>query len=82
MAERHNTGGAKEFQYKKEDLERIRKTDTESTKELKKAYQQWQAKRIEEKKLDEEMRKMRLRLALIAAGLCVALILVIVILLL
>jgi hypothetical protein len=72
MAERHNTGGNQEFHYEKEDLERIRKTDTGSTKEFKKAYQDWQAKRLEEKRLDEEMRAMRLRLLLIAIGLLLA----------
>ncbi len=72
MAERHNTGGSQEFNYKKEDLERIRKTDTESTKAFKEAYKGWQAKREEEKRLDEEMRQMRLRLLLIAIGLIIA----------
>lgn len=59
MAERHNTGGAKSFHYSKEDLERIRTTDTSSTKEFKKALSEWRAHREQERLLEEEFRKKR-----------------------
>lgn len=49
MGERVNTGGTKSFNYTSEDLERIRKTDTEPTKEFKTALSEHYAT-IEERK--------------------------------
>jgi hypothetical protein len=41
MREGHETGGTKRFEYSKEDLERIRNSETESSLEFKKAYKHW-----------------------------------------
>jgi hypothetical protein len=59
MAETRHTGGAKTFSYTNEDLERIRSTDTSSTKDFKDAYAKWQAHRAEEKLLEKEFQKQR-----------------------
>ena len=69
MAERKTTGGTKEFAYTKEDMERIRSTDTPSTKAFKDAYRQWDAQRrverIEEQKFRRQRRNMALLLVLL-----------------
>ena len=44
MAYKANTGGTKEFHYTDEDLERIRNTDTKSTREFKDALREWREK--------------------------------------
>jgi hypothetical protein len=71
MAERKSTGGMKEFSYSKEELSRIRSTDTASTRAFKEAYSDWQTRRAEEK-IEEELRSQRMKLLLIAMGLTIA----------
>jgi ribosomal protein L7Ae-like RNA K-turn-binding protein len=78
MPERKLTGGSKEFSYSKEDAERIRSTDTESTKAFKAAYKDWQVKRGEER-IEEELQAQRFKLMLIAIGLTLAAVLLIII---
>jgi hypothetical protein len=55
--ERKSTGGAKEFSYSREELARIRATDTNSTKEFKESYRKWQEMRSQEKVEEEIFRK-------------------------
>ncbi len=49
MAERVNTGGTVDFEYSKEDMDRIRNTDTDSTRDfkegLKKHYSELEERR-------------------------------------
>jgi uncharacterized membrane protein (DUF106 family) len=61
MAERKHTGGTREIRYTKEDDERIRNTDTESTRAFKNALYAHQAKRkLEEiKKLEKQQQQMK-----------------------
>jgi hypothetical protein len=73
MAERKVTGGSREFRYRKEDLERIRSTDTGSTKEFKDAYRKWEVKK-EEEKIEKELKRQRVRLVMIAVILTMLLI--------
>ena len=47
MKETANSKGAKIFRWNEEDIERIRKENTESSKEFKEAYNEWR----KEKKL-------------------------------
>lgn len=79
MPERKSTGGSKEFSYTKEDLERIRKTDTGSTKEFKDAYRKWQEERIvqrqEERHFAERRRNLVFLLILLFLMIAVLLIL-------
>ena len=42
MAETSQTGGEKQFSYSKEDDERIRSEDTDSTRDFKREYDKWQ----------------------------------------
>jgi hypothetical protein len=78
MSERKITGGTKEFAYSKEDMQRIRSTDTDSTKAFKAAYKDWQLKKGEER-IEEELKRERFKLMLIAIGLTIAAIVLIVI---
>jgi hypothetical protein len=59
MSERKATGGAKEFSYTNEDMQRIRSTDTSSTKAFKEGYKKWQEQRIIEKAEEERFAKQR-----------------------
>jgi hypothetical protein len=65
MAERRSTGGAKEFSYSKEDLARIRATDTKSTKQFKESYQKWQEMKQQEKVEEAIFRKRQRNMLLI-----------------
>jgi|GEM_PF-4907688 len=78
MAERRETGGAKEFHYTKEESERIRLTDTSSTKAFKESYHSWNAKK-EQKEL-ERLRAEEQRLEQLRKNLIIGLITVIVML--
>jgi hypothetical protein len=63
-----HTGGTKEFTYTKEDLERIRKTETESSKAFKDAYAKWQVERLldrKEKSFEKSRRSMIILLVLL-----------------
>lgn len=74
MTERHNTGGQKSFHYSKEDLERIRTTDTGSTKEFKRALEEWRARRAEERIEEEKFAKRRRTMILLLIFLFLALV--------
>jgi len=74
MSERKVTGGTKEFHYTNKDAERIRKTDTSSTKAFKESYKMWQEEQ-HARKLEEEMRRERRRLTLILAAVLLFLVL-------
>ncbi|HIH24047.1 TPA: hypothetical protein HA251_03375 [Candidatus Woesearchaeota archaeon] len=74
MPERHNTGGQKSFHYSKEDLERIRTTDTASTKEFKAALAEWRTRRAEERIEEEKFAKRRRTMILLLIFLFLALI--------
>ena len=79
MPETRSTGGAKQFQYKKEDLERIRSTDTQSTKAFKESLRKWNESKIKEKELEklvQEQRKRLLWIAIVLVLLALALLLV------
>ena len=78
MTERRITGGSKEFSYSKEDLHRIRTTDTASTKAFKQAYNDYRMKRGDEK-VEQELKRERRKLLLIAIGLGIAAIALIII---
>jgi hypothetical protein len=69
MPEHRTTGGAKEFHYTKEQLEKIRSTDTQSTKAFKEALKDLNKKRLAEKEqaqeLDALMHKQRKHLTII-----------------
>ncbi|MBS1266091.1 MAG: hypothetical protein MAG795_00056 [Candidatus Woesearchaeota archaeon] len=58
MAYTKKTGGQKEFKYSKEDLERVEKKDTDSTKEFKQALSEW---RVEQAK-NRKTRKLLIRI--------------------
>ena len=60
MSERRSTGGSKEFHYSKEELDRIRKTDTASTKKFKESYRKWEEHRAQER-IEEEIARKRQR---------------------
>ena len=68
MAERRATGGSKEFHYDKEDLERIRTTDTDSTRAFKEAAQEYSVRRREEREF-ERIQEHRMRLTFVVVGL-------------
>lgn len=73
---RRATGGTKEFHYTKEDLDRIRKTDTESTKKFKEAYKHWEMNqriRKEEQAFEKELGKQKMRMIGMLVGLLVVL---------
>ncbi len=61
MTERKHTGGTHEIRYTKEDDERIRNTDTSSTRAFKNALYAHQAKKkLEEiKKLEKQQAQMK-----------------------
>jgi ferric-dicitrate binding protein FerR (iron transport regulator) len=76
MTEHRHTGGTKTFSYSKEDAERIRKTDTSSTRAFKEAYAEYQTKRKAEQKIEDEFRRQQRRLVaalLVVLGLLAAL---------
>jgi len=56
------TGGEKEFVYTKEDLKRIEGEETESTKEFKKALEDWYEKNNAEKLLAKRKRELLLQM--------------------
>lgn len=51
MRETVKTGGTKEFVYTKEDMKRIRSSDTDFTREFKEAYHKWQERRAKIKQV-------------------------------
>lgn len=75
MSERKSTGGTREFSYSKEDLERIRKTDTHATKDFKEAYHKWEKERIHARadmqRLHAERKKLIYAMTAVIALLCI-----------
>ena len=71
MGEISHTGGTQEFSYTKEDSERIRSEDTDSTKDFKDAYDGWRGERKE----SELARKSLYRRLFIGIGFVVSLLL-------
>jgi hypothetical protein len=60
--ERKHTGGTKEIRYQKEDLARIRSTDTGSTARFKEALQTYTRERKAERELERHFEQSRRKL--------------------